>query len=203
MSGTATVISRGDRVGLYATIVLSALGIGLAAWAAVARLIEVLPGRDVPVTVPFPGETATLPIGPDGAPLEVAVTEATVIVPSPAAATFFALVAEPIVIGGAVVAGIVLLAMLCWNLARGRAFTRSSVRIVFTGAGVLTAGWFIGGMLTNMTVNGALSAVSEYTYDGITFGTNFTAVFGILALGALGAAFQVGERLQRDTEGLV
>lgn len=203
MSGTATVISRGDRVGLYATIVLSALGIGFAVWAAVARLIEVLPGRDVPVTVPFVGETATLPIGPDGAPLEVAVTEATVIVPSPAAATFFALVAEPIVIGGAVVAGIVLLAMLCWNLARGRAFTRSSVRIVFAGAGVLTAGWFIGGMLTNMTVNGALSAVSAYTYDGITFGTDFTAVFGILALGALGAAFQVGERLQRDTEGLV
>ena len=54
-----------------------------------------------------------------------------------------------------------------------------------------------------MTVNGALSAVSDYGYDGITFSTNWAVPFAILAIAAVGAAFQVGERLQRDTEGLV
>jgi hypothetical protein len=58
-------------------------------------------------------------------------------------------------------------------------------------------------MLTNMTVNGALSAVSDYTYDGVVFSTDFVPLFGVLALAAIGAAFQIGERLQRDTEGLV
>ena len=205
MSSTTdgTRLGRSDRVSLYVTIVFALLGIGVAAWTMIARLIEVLPGTDVPVRVPFIGETADLPIGPDGAPIEVAVDEATVIVPYPAAATQFAIVAEPIVFGLAIIAGIALLGLFCWNLARGRAFTRGTVRIITWGGATLLVGWVLGSLFTTMSVNGALSAVSDYQYEGITFGTNFAALFGILAIGAIGAAFQVGERLQRDTEGLV
>ncbi|MGI9821912.1 hypothetical protein [Agromyces sp. Marseille-Q5079] len=198
-----TRLGRSDRVGLYVTIVLGLIGIAVAAWTMLARLVEVLPGTDVPVRVPFVGETADLPIGPDGAPIEVAVDEATVIVPHPAAATQFAIVAEPIVYGLAIIAGITLLGLLCWNLARGRAFTRSTVRIIGWGGGTLAIGWVVGSLFTTMSVNGALSAISDYQYEGITFGTNFGAMFGILAIAAIGAAFQVGERLQRDSEGLV
>lgn len=200
---TPTVLSRADRIGMYGTIAVAAAAAAATTWGAVARLAEVIPGRDVPVLVPFLGETAPLPIGPDGAPIDVQVEQAIVTVPRPAPATQFALVAEPIVHGLAIVAGIALLALLCWNLARGRAFARANVRIVFWGAGVLTAGWFLGSLLTTMTVNGALSAVSDYGYDGITFSTNWAVPFAILAIAAVGAAFQVGERLQRDTEGLV
>jgi hypothetical protein len=153
--------------------------------------------------VPFIGESAELPIGPGGSPIEVAVDEATVIVPHPAAATQFAIVAEPIVYGIAIVTGITLLGLLCWNLTRGRAFTRGTVRITAWGGGVLLIGWVLGSLFTTMSVNGALSAVSDYQYEGITFGTDFGAMFGILAIGAIGAAFQIGERLQRETDGLV
>jgi hypothetical protein len=169
---TPTVLSRADRIGMYGTIAVAAAAAAATTWGAVARLAEVIPGRDVPVLRPAPARQ-------------------------------FALVAEPIVHGLAIVAGIALLALLCWNLARGRAFARANVRIVFWGAGVLTAGWFLGSLLTTMTVNGALSAVSDYGYDGITFSTNWAFPFAILAIAAVGAAFQVGERLQRDTEGLV
>ena len=71
------------------------------------------------------------------------------------------------------------------------------------GAAVLTVGWVFGSLFTTMSVNGALAAVSDHTYDGVLFSTDFTAMFGLLALGVVGAAFQIGERLQRDTEGLV
>jgi hypothetical protein len=200
---TETSLSRGDRAAMYATILLALAGFVATAWIVVTRLVEVLPGRDVPVLVPFVGETAPLPIGPDGASVEVAVESATVIVPQPAAATQFALVAEPLVIGVAIAGGILLLALFCWNVARGAAFSRRNVRLVQLGAVVLVIGWFVGSLLTTMTVNGALSAVSEYTYEGITFAANWTAPFGLLALGAVGAAFQIGQRLQRETEGLV
>ncbi|WP_308797207.1 hypothetical protein [Agromyces silvae] len=196
-------MTRGDTLAMYFTMAVGAVGIGAIAWSAAARLIDVLPGRDVPVLVPFAGERAELPIGPNGTPVEVDVAQATVTVPEPAAATQFALVAEPIVHAAASIAGIVLLGLLAWNLARGRAFASSTVRLTWWGAGVLAVGWFAGTMLTNMTVNGALSAISEYTYEGIRFSASWLPFFAFLALGAIGGAFQIGEKLQRETEGLV
>ena len=203
MNTAATALSRSDRIGMYATIVLGAIGAIVTVWAAITRLAEVLPGRDIPVLVPFVGETATLPIGPGGAEVPVEVDQAIVTVADPAAATLFALVAEPIVVGLTILAGILLLCLFCFNLARGRAFAASTVRILFIGTGVLLVGWVLGSLFRTMGVNGTLSAVSDYQYDGVLFQTDFTVVFAILALGAIGAAFQIGHRLQRETEGLV
>lgn len=198
-----TRLSRSDRLAMYLTMLLGAIAIGVTAWHAVARIVEVLPGTNVPVLVPFLDETAGLPIGPGGTSVEVSVDQAVVTVPHPAAATQFALVAEPVVTALAIIAGIGLLGLFCWNLARGRAFARANVRLVWWGVGVLGIGWFTGSMLTNMTVNGALSAISDYQYDGIIFQSNWLPLLGVLALGAIGGAFQIGEKLQRETEGLV
>jgi hypothetical protein len=203
MTTPATTLSRSDRIGMYATIALGALGAIGTVWATIYRLSEVLPGRDIPVLVPFVGETAQLPIGPDGALIDVAVDRATVIVPEVAAATQFALVAEPIVHALAILAGILLLCLFCLNVARGRAFSRANVRIIFAGTAVLLAGWIVGSLFTTMTVNGALSAISDYGYEGVLFETDLAPAFAVLALGAVGAAFQIGHRLQRETEGLV
>ncbi len=198
-----TRLDRSDTIGMYATVGIALVAVVATVWQVVVRLGEVLPGRDVPVLVPFVDEAAELPIGPDGAPVTVAVDQAVVTVADPAPATAFALIAEPLVHGAAIIAGAVLFALFCWNLARGRAFSRTNVRIVLGGVGVLAVGWFVGTILTTMTVNGALAAVSDHTYEGITFSTNWGFPFAILALGAVGAAFQIAARLQRDTEGLV
>jgi len=203
MGTPSTALSRSDRIAMYATVVLGAIGAVATVWTAVARLADVLPGRGIPVLVPFVGETATLPIGPGGAALPVEVDQAIVTVDDPAPATLFALIAEPVVTGLAILAGIVILCLLCVNLARGKAFAASTVRLVFTGTGVLLAGWLLGSMFRTMGVNGALAAVSDHTYDGVLFQTDFGIVFAVLALGAIGAAFQIGHRLQRETEGLV
>jgi hypothetical protein len=203
MNTVTTALSRSDRIGMYATVVLGALGAVGTVWATVARLAEVLPGRDIPVVVPFVGETAELPLGPGGSAVTVDVDQATVTVSDPAGATLFALIAHPVVTGLAILAGIVLLCLFCLNVARGRAFAASTVRLVLTGVGVLTVGWVLGSLFETMGVNGTLAAVSDRQHDGVLFQTDFTAAFGILALGAIGAAFQVGHRLQRETEGLV
>jgi len=203
MTTTTPSLSRSDRVGMYLTIALGLIGAAAVLWTTIMRLIEVAPGRDVPVLVPFIGETAELPIGPGGGSVDVAVDQAVVVVPQPAVATQFALVAEPIVVGLSLLILIALLCAFCWNLARGRAFHRSTTRIIFAGAGTVIAGWSLGSLFTTMTVNGALSAISDYSYEGVLFSADFTPPIVALALGAIGAGFQIGERLRRDTEGLV
>jgi hypothetical protein len=188
---------------MYLTVVLGAVGAVLTAVTAITRLAEVLPGHDIPVLVPFVDETAALPIGPSGAPVDVSVDQAIVTVADPAPATLFALIADPIVTAIWIIAAIALLCLLCINVARGRALHRSTVRIVLWGASLLVAGWVLTSLFRTMGVNGTLAAVSDGTYDGVLFQTDFAPVFGVLALGAIGAAFQIGNKLQRETDGLV
>jgi hypothetical protein len=203
VSTPANTPDRADRWGLYLTVLLGVAGAVATCWVTVGRLLEILTGDGIPVLVPFVGETSTLPIGPGGAPVEVAVDQAVVTVADPAGATLFALVAQPIVTGLAILAGIALLCVFCLRVARGRTFERATVRLIGAGAIVLLVGWGLGSLFRTMGVNGTLAAVSDRSYDGVLFETDFTAFFAALALGAIGAAFQIGHRLQRETEGLV
>lgn len=203
MTDDVTKLDRGDRIALYFSIVLAAVAIGLAGWGAVHRLAEVAPGHDIPVLVPLSGEQAALPLGPDGAAVTVDVETATVVVADPAPATLFALWAQPIVQFLAAAAGMVVASVFFLRVARGRVFERGTAVLVIIGAVIVAGVWFVGSILTNMTTNGALSAVSDYTYDSVIFTADLSPFMWILVLGAVGAALQLGERLRRDTEGLV
>lgn len=194
---------RSDRIGLYISIGWVALGAALALVAAVSRLTEVAPGTDIPVLVPLAGESATLPLGPDGAAVAVDVAAATVIVADPGPATLFALWAQPVWIAVMVSAAMVLSALFFARLARGRAFSRGAAAIAFMGAGLVAVNWLVDSVLTSVVTNGALSAISANTYQNWTLELSLTPVLGVLVLAATGAALQIGERLQRETEGLV
>lgn len=203
MATSTTSLSRSDRIGMYLTVAICVIAAAVVVWTVVARLAEIAPATGIPVLVPFVDEMAPLPIGPGGEPVDVEVDQAIVTVADPAPATLFALVAQPVVVGLTTLAAITLLCLFCLNLARGRAFSASTVRIVFTATVVLLVGWVLGSLFRTMGVNGTLAAVSDRSYEGVLFETDFLPLFGILALGAVGAAFQIGHRLQRDTEGLV
>lgn len=198
-----TTVDKSDRIGLYMTVAFAGIGIVGIIANTVQRLVEVAPGENIPVLVPLAGETAALPLGPNGAAFPATIETATVIVADPAPATLFALWAEPIVLGLSWSVGLVLAAMFCWRVARAQVFGKATARIVYAATAVLIFGWFTGSILTNMTTNGALSAISDYTYDSIIFTGNFTPVFAVLLLAAVGVALQMGEKLQRETDGLV
>lgn len=194
---------RNDRVGLYLTVGAAAIGILAAIITTVLRLIEVAPGHDIPVLVALDAERVTLPLGPDGDAVDATVDAATVIVADPAPATLFALWAQPIVVGLTWIALLIVAALFCLRLARAQVFTKATAVLLYVGAGILALGWFLGSILTNMTTNGALSAISNYSYDSVTFGASFAPAIGVLALGAVATAVQAGQRLQKDAEGLV
>ena len=203
MATSTTTLSRSDRIGMYLTVAICVIAAVVVSWVVIQRIAEVAPGTDIPVLVPFMGETAPLPIGPGGEPIDVEVDQAVVTVSDPAPATFFALIAQPVVVGLTTLGGILLLCLFCINLARGRAFSSSTVRIVFTAAGVLIVGWVLGSLFRTMGVNGTLAAVSDGSYEAMLLEFDFAPLFGTLALAAVGAAFQIGHKLQRETEGLV
>jgi hypothetical protein len=203
VSNDIHTLDKADRIAMYLSVVMAAAAIALTTWAVVERLVEVAPGHDIPVVVPLSDEQAPLPLGPNGAPVAVDVETATVIVADPAPATLFALWAQPIVLLLAVAAGMVVAAMFFLRVARGRVFEPGTTRLVIFGAGIVTGAWFVGSILTNMTTNGALSAISDYTYESVIFEADMAPLIWVLILGAVGGALQVGERMRRDTEGLV
>lgn len=198
-----TTLKKSDRIHLYLSVVLVVVAAGLAIVAAVLRVIEIGGGTDVPVKVPLDGETAMLPLGPDGALVEASVDAATVVVPDPAPATLFALYAQPIWMALAVTAGMVIAALFFLRLARGHAFSKGTAALAYGGGAVILVGWVGSTILTNMTTNGALSAISDYTYDAVRFESGLAPALAALVVAGIGAALDIGERLQRETEGLV
>ena len=194
---------KSDRLGLYITAGAAGIGIVASIVATVARLLEVAPGHNIPVRVALDAQAVALPLGPSGAAVDTTVDVATVLVNDPSAATTFALWAEPIVAGLMWIGLFVVAALFCLRLARAQVFTTSTARLLYTGAGILTAGWVFGSFLTSMTSNGALSAISDGSYEGGAFAVSAAPVIGVWVIAAVGLAVQVGERLQRDTRGLV
>jgi hypothetical protein len=99
------------------------------------------------------------------------------------------------------------IALLAWRLLRGRAFRRSlSLTVAFSGAILLIGGLVSGGV-------GLLAAwtAADQLVGGLSIGSPWPLIGTVdatpLGMGVclllVGLALEYGERLQRDTEGLV
>ena len=192
-----------DRLALRISVGVAAVGAIITVAAAIARLSEVAAGHDIPVTVLLSETSVGLPLGPNGADVTATVDTATILVNDPEPATLFALWAEPIWLALAVLAGLWLAAVFFLRIARGEIFTRGASRLALAGGLVFAAGWAGSLLFSTMSANGALAAVSDGTYDQISMFVSLTPILVILFLGGLGSALQIGEKLQRETAGLV
>lgn len=193
-----------QRSDLWAVIVVGiAVALG-SVWSIVMSLVEIVPNDDVPVRVQLVGEAFDLPIGPDGAPIEAGVDEITVHVSDLPVASYVSALGAAIVPSLAVIGVAVCVLLLCRNLLRGEFFSRTNTRLVVTTSMVIAVGWAITLLFTVMASNGALARVeARPVYESVQFHLDWYAVLAAMAVGALGAAFHAGERMQRDTEGLV
>ena len=194
---------RSDAAALGIAVVLGIAAIGITLWQLVARLIEIVPNRDVPVTAWFADTAATLPIGPGGQEVEVVAQEVVLRVSDLPGVTLFSLVAAEVTYAAAVITTITLVCLIIRNLMRGRAFTRQTVGFVGGATVAVAAGWLLTLLFRTMGANGAAAALAqEYPANTATPVTLVTA-FAVASLGALTVAFQAGSKLRRDTEGLV
>lgn len=199
------ILSRGDTIGF--TLFLIG-GVAIAVSAVVQTIIDlasVLPNRDITLLAPFVATEAQAPLGPGGSPVAVQLDSASVTVASLQPASLAALVISHVLFAVAMVTVVALLLVLCFGILRGRIFSRAHTVLVTTAGLVALAGMYLVPFFHNMAVNGALARVSDGTYDRAVVGTvDVFTIFAVAFVVALaGTVFAVGDRLQRDTEGLV
>ncbi|WP_295825188.1 hypothetical protein [uncultured Microbacterium sp.] len=199
------VLSRGDTVG-FALFLLGGVAIAVSALVqSVVAIAHVLPNRDITLRAPFVATEAQAPLGPGGSLVAVQLDSASVTVDSLQPAALGALVISHALSAVTMVTVVTLLLILCFGILRGRIFSRAHTALVTASGLVAIAGMFFVPFFSNMAVNGALALLSDGTYDRAVVGTaDVLSLFGVAFIVALaGTAFAVGDRLQRDTEGLV
>src|SRR5690606_14273161 len=95
-------------------------------------------------------------------------------------------------------------AYFCWSLLRARPFRRSvTVTALVAGMALLFGGLLSQAATGFGTMQAALDIDPTHSVFDVGFWFDPAPLFGGFAIMALGIAFQLGERLQRDTEGLV
>ncbi len=196
-------LGRADRSALWFSVAVVSLGAVVTVASAIARIVEIASGAEVPVTAELSGQTAPLTLGPDGSEVDAVVETATVMLHDPSGGVLAALYAQPVWWALTVTTGLVLAGALLVLLARGRAFAGRASRFVYVGALVLAVGWFGNVVLDAVVTGAAIDSISDGTSASWALEIDLVPFLGILFLGALGGAFQVGERLHKETEGLV
>lgn len=201
---TTTTPTRNDTAALWLAMLFGAGAAGVTVFQAVTRVIEIAPNRDVPVTASFADTAATMPIGPEGADVEVIAQEAIIRVSGMPGITLWSLILAEVLYALAVLALIVLVCLVIRNIIRGRVFTAQTVGCVGTATLVVGVGWILTWLFTTMGANGAAAVLSASTDPANTaFVIEPVVLFAIASMGVLTAAFQIGHKLQRDAEGLV
>ena len=162
---THAAIKRADAASLWVFIAAGAAIAVWVTWSAVARIIEVLPNRDVAVLAPFAWTPAEAPIGVDGAPVTVELEAAVLMVPELPIASVWAIVIQQVVLVLAVVAVVAALIWLSRNVARGFVFCRTNTVLVSTAGTVGLLAYFAVPYFGNMASNGAFAVLSEHTFE--------------------------------------
>lgn len=197
-------LSTPDAVSLGVFMVA---GVAIAAWsivAAVLRIIDVLPGRDVPVLAVFHDTPALAPIGPGGADAAVILEQAWITASELPVASVWALVIQQIVQAGTITTVVACLLLLVRGILRGTVFSRRNTTLVTVAGLTALIGFALVPFFGNMGANGAFAAISEHTFDNVIMSSDLMPFIVIAFVAALGSTvFTVGDRLQRDTAGLI
>lgn len=204
-----STMSKSDRTGLltiqfvsllFGAIALAAGAISVATAAASESVEMRLPSAvSLPASAVGDPEATGVPRILDGT-LTTAVAD--VADPGPAVRTLLALGSG----FGALVAVALALAVahLCWRLYKGNPFVASVTRTMWIAAAALTIGSLLSQSLLGFA---SWQALTELNLDAAQFPLemffDLVPVFAGLALLLVASAFQLGERMQRDTEGLV
>lgn len=196
--------SRGDIAAMWTFLAAGAVIAAVAVVSAVLRIIEVLPNRDVEVLAEFSGTVAEAPIGPGGAPLPVILDRASITAETLPTFSLVSLVAEQVVGAITVIVVITCLVMLARSVMRGEVFSRRSTRLVTTAGFTGLFGYAAVPFLGNMAANGAFAEISDRTFNNVVMAVELAPFLLLAFIAALASVvFSIGEKMRRDTEGLV
>jgi len=200
--GRDRALSTGDTVSLALFVIA---GMAIAAWTAwnvIVRIADLVGGGPVEVLVEFIGAQADAQVGATVLPVEL--DRGVITVEGLGAAGVVPGVLGQIAFGATVVIVVGCLVALSRNILRGRVFGRANTRLVAVGGGVGLVGAAASRFFDNMLANAAMAHAIDGPFDTAVISVEpFTFVLAAFAISVVGSAFVVGDRLQRETEGLV
>lgn len=197
--------SRGDRVGIY---IFMAAGLVIIAWSlasAITRIYQILLGEDITASVSLVNTTAQVPVNGSDMfiPMEIdtALVTATHLTPVAFGAAITASALGFLVISTVIVC----LLVLARNILRGSVFSRGNTRLVVISGITAMVGFglipvfegVVGFEIAHELADGAFAQSALFGAEPLPF-VLLGFVFATIA-----TAFTVGERMQRETEGLV
>ncbi len=206
MSANATTtnsLSRGDRASLVGFMLAGAVIIVWTTVVSVLRIVDLVRGTDVPVSVEFIDDTVPVPYGSSGEAIDVAIERGTVVADLSATAATAGVIGQimSIVTSIVVVGCLVLLAV---GILRGRVFSRRHTGLVMTAGLVGIIGFAAVPFFDNMVANAVVADLTDNELNNAILSVEpFVFVLAAFVIATIGTAFTVGHRLQRDTEGLV
>jgi hypothetical protein len=197
--------SRGDRAGIVLFMLIGVAIVAVTAYGVVQRWVELLSPGAVEVAARFVDTAAEVPIGPAGAAVSVHLDRAIVLAPELPVASLAAGLLEATVLLATVTTVVVCLIFLARNILRGVIFSRAQTRWVATAAIAALVGAALVPFFGNMVANGAIAFLSDRSFENtVVLAVEPLPYFlGAFAASIAITAFSVGDRLRRETEGLV
>ncbi|PKI89758.1 hypothetical protein CW368_12570 [Actinomycetales bacterium SN12] len=195
-------LSRGDTVSLALFVIA---GVGIAAWTVwnvAVRIAELVGGGPIEVLVEFLGTMADTQIGPTS--LTVELDRGVITVDGLGAPGVVSGVLGQLAFAITVVVVVACLIALSRNILRGRVFSKTNTRIAGIGGGVGLVGAAMSRFFDNMLANAAMAhAIDGPFHTAVISLEPFNFVLAAFALAVVASVFVVGDKLQRETEGLV
>jgi len=198
-------LSRGDSGALIGFCIAGALIAAYITVFSIMRIIQLARGVDVPVLVEFVSSKTPvdLPLS-TGASIPGGVDSATI-----TASELPAIAAVPGIIGQVaqiltIVIVIGCLIMLARSVLTGRVFSRRNTALVATAGISGLIGFAAVRFFDNMLANAAVARITDNGIDNAVISVEpFTFILGAFVIALITTVFSIGDRLQRDTEGLV
>lgn len=195
-------LSRGDTVSLALFVIA---GVAIAAWTiwnVGVRIAELVGGGPIDVLVQFLDTRVDARIG--NTTLPVALDQGVIAVEGLGAMGVVPGVLGQIAFATTVIVIVACLIALSRNILRGRVFGKGNTRLAAIGGAVGLIGAAAAHFFDNMLANAAMAHAIDGPFDTAVISVEpFTFVLAAFALAVVGTVFVVGDRLQRETEGLV
>lgn len=197
-------LSRGDKASLVAFCLAGAAIAVVVAVQSFARIVELARGIDVPVVVEFLGDRVEVPLAEGGTGIPVQLDQATITAASlPPIATVPGIIGQVLQLVTVVVV-IGCLILLSRSIFRGVVFRRRNTALAMTAGLTGLFGFAAVRFFDNMLANATVAVVTDNQVDNAVITVEpLTFILAAFILAVIGTAFAVGDRLQRDTEGLV
>lgn len=202
-STSAYAPDKGDRGAFWFSIIVGGALTIVSAVLSAIRIIEILRPGPTPVMVKMVDVTAAIPLS-NGTTLPAAISTAEIQASELPLASIIAGVTGPILTTLTLAAITVCLTLLALSIMRGRIFSTRNTKLVVAAALTGLLGFSFANLCNTMLANGALAWATGNEIDNTVVSVE-PAVYliGAFAAGVVITVFTAGERMQRDTEGLI